>query len=249
MNRGKVYLVGSGPGDPELLTVKALKILRRAHVVVYDRLVSRQILQQLSRHVEKIYVGKSPGVHTIPQSDIDRILIAKAKQGKTVVRLKSGDPFLFGRGGEEAQELRRAKVGFEVVPGVTSALAVPAYAGIPVTHRNYSSSIAIVTGHEDPDKKERLVEWEKLAKSVDTIIVLMGVGRLQSILRSLLKGGCDSKKPVAIIESGTTKHQRITTGSIGNIARKAARNKIKPPAVIVIGDVVKLQKELSWFKR
>jgi len=249
MRRGKVYLVGSGPGDPNLLTLKALDILARADVVVYDRLVSRQLLQRLSKHIEKIYVGKNPGAHTIPQSDIDKILIRKAKQGKTVVRLKSGDPFLFGRGGEEAQELRRAKVRFEVVPGVTSALAVPAYAGIPVTHRNYSSSIAIVTGHEAPNKKERLVDWEKLAKSVDTIIVLMGVGRLQSILRSLVNGGCDSKKPVAIIERGTTEHQRITTGSIGNIARKATKNRVKPPAIIVIGDVVKLQKELSWFKR
>lgn len=249
MSKGKVYLVGAGPGDPDLLTVKAQKILAQADVVVYDRLVARQLLRLLPKQVEEIYVGKSSGAHPIPQDEIHKILVSKAKQGKLVVRLKGGDPFLFGRGGEEAQKLRKARVKFEVVPGITSALAVPAYAGIPVTHRNYASSIAIVTGHEDLKKRGRLVNWKKLATSVDTIIVLMGVERLQSILKSLIEGGCDSKTHVAIIERGTTKHQRVTVGSIEHMAKQAIEHRIKPPAVIVIGDVVKLQRELSWFRR
>jgi uroporphyrin-III C-methyltransferase len=249
MSTGRVYIVGAGPGDPSLLTEKAKNILADADVVVYDRLVSNEILQRIPKHVEKIFVGKSTGSHPISQHKIHSILVSKAKQGNHVVRLKGGDPFLFGRGGEEAQELRKAKVSYEIVPGITSALAVPAYAGIPITHRNYASSIAIVTGHEYPNKREKQVNWKKLATSVDTIIILMGVGRLQSILNSLIEGGRDKKTPVAVIERGTTKHQRITVGRIGRMAKQAAKRKVKPPAVVVIGDVVKLQKELSWFKR
>ena len=180
---------------------------------------------------------------------INEILIRNTREGKVVVRLKGGDPFLFGRGAEEAQELRKAGIQFEIVPGITSALAVPAYAGIPPTHRKYSSSLAIVTGHEDQNKLKSRVKWEKLATSVDTIIVLMGIKNLEIIVKRLIKGGCDSKTSVAIIEHGTITNQRTTIGTLSNITQRASETEVKPPAIIVIGDVVKLQKELSWFKR
>lgn len=249
MEKGKVYLVGAGPGDPDLLSIKALKILKKADVVVYDRLVTRPILKLIPKKVKKIYVGKRPRRHITSQDKICEILVGEAQEGKVVVRLKGGDPFLFARGGEEAQELRRAGVQFEVVPGITSALAVPAYAGIPVSHRDYASSVVIVTGHEDPTKMESRVKWGKLATSVDTIVVLMGVERLESIVKSLLNGGRDPATSVAIIESGTTSDQRTTTGTINNIVQKARERGVKPPAITVIGDVVKLQEELSWFER
>jgi uroporphyrinogen III methyltransferase/synthase len=248
MKKGKVYLVGAGPGDPGLLTTKAREILARADVIVYDRLIARQILQKLPKHIVKIYVGKHSGAYSIPGQDaIPRILVTNAEKGKLVVRLKGGDPFLFGRGGEEAQKLREAGVDFEIVPGITSALAVPAYAGIPVTHRKYASSVAIVTGHEDPNKSER-VNWKKLATAVDTIVILMGVGNLQSILKSLVEGGCNTETPVAIVERGTTKRQRLTLGTIRTMTAQAVERGITPPAIIIVGDVVNLQKELSWFK-
>jgi uroporphyrinogen III methyltransferase/synthase len=248
MKRGKVYVVGAGPGNPDLLTTKARDILARADVIVYDRLIARQILRGLPKHILKIYVGKRSGTHSIPGQDaIHRILVTNALKGKIVVRLKGGDPFLFGRGGEEAQKLREAGVNFEIVPGITSALAVPAYAGIPVTHRKYASSVAIVTGHEDPSKSER-VDWKKLATAVDTIIILMGIGNLQSILKSLVEGGCNTQTPVAIVERGTTRRQRVTVGTIKTMTAQAVERRINPPAVIIVGDVVNLQKELSWFK-
>jgi len=248
MKKGKVYLVGAGPGDPGLLTTKAREILARADVIVYDRLIARRILQELPKQIVKIYVGKRSDTHSIPGQDaIPRILITNAEKGKIVVRLKGGDPFLFGRGGEEIQKLKEAGVSFEVVPGITSALAVPAYAGIPVTHRKYASSVAIVTGHEDPKKSKR-VDWEKLATAVDTIVILMGVSNLQSILESLVQGGCDIETPVAIVERGTTKRQRVTVGTIQTMTAQALERRITSPAVIIVGDVVNLQKELSWFK-
>ena len=248
MKKGKVYLVGAGPGDPGLLTTKAREILARADVIVYDRLIARRILQELPKQIVKIYVGKRSDTHSIPGQDaIPRILITNAEKGKIVVRLKGGDPFLFGRGGEEIQKLKEAGVNFEVVPGITSALAVPAYAGIPVTHRKYASSVAIVTGHEDPKKSKR-VDWEKLATAVDTIVILMGVSNLQSILESLVQGGCDIETPVAIVERGTTKRQRVTVGTIQTMTAQALERRITSPAVIIVGDVVNLQKELSWFK-
>lgn len=249
MKMGKVYLVGAGPGDPELLSIKALKILEKANVVIYDRLVTRAILQLVPKQAEKIYVGKRSGKHHISQDKINEISIEEARKGKVVVRLKGGDSFLFGRGGEEAQELCKAGIQFEVVPGVTSALAAPAYAGIPLTHRKFASSLAIVTGHEDPTKFENRVKWEKLATSVDTIVVLMGIKNLERIVERLLKGGREPQTSIAIIEWGTTTNQRTTIGTLSNIALMAKERKVKAPAVIVIGDVVKLQKELSWFRR
>lgn len=248
MKDGKVYLVGAGPSDPELLTVKALKVLRKADVVVYDRLVTKAILRLAPPKAEKIYVGKRSGKHPMPQEKICSILTERARSGKVVVRLKGGDPFLFGRGAEEALEIRRAGIQFEVVPGITSALAVPAYAGIPVTHRDYASSVAIVTGHEDPAKLKNRVKWEKLASSVDTLIVLMGVNKLKAIVHRLIKGGRDRKTNIAIIEWGTTKRQRKIIGTLEDIIKKANESGVKPPAVIVVGDVVPLQQELSWFE-
>jgi uroporphyrinogen III methyltransferase/synthase len=248
MKKGKVYLIGAGPGDPGLLTIKARQILARADVIVYDRLIARRILQELPKQIVKIYVGKRSGSNSIPGQDaIPRILATNAKKGKLVVRLKGGDPFLFGRGGEEIQKLREEGIDFEVVPGITSALAVPAYAGIPVTHRMYASSLAIVTGHEDPGKSKK-VDWKKLATAVDTIVILMGVSNLQSILQSLVDGGRSTETPVAIVERGTTKRQRISAGTIQTMTEQAVKRRIQSPAVIIIGDVVNLQKELSWFK-
>ncbi|RLI47024.1 uroporphyrinogen-III C-methyltransferase [Candidatus Bathyarchaeota archaeon] len=249
MKKGRVYLVGAGPGDPDLLSIKALRILQKADVVVYDNLVTKPILELIPEKVKKIYVGKRPRKHKVSQDKINEILVSETQQGKVVVRLKGGDPFLFARGGEEAQKLRKAGIQFEVVPGITSALAVPAYAGIPVTHRNYASSVAIVTGHEDPTKLKSRVKWEKLATSVDTIVVLMGVEKLEGIVKSLLDGGRDPLTNVAIIENGTTNNQRIITGTLNDIVQKAREKRVTPPAVIVIGDVVKMRKELSWLKR
>lgn len=243
-----VYLVGAGPGDPDLLTVKALKLLKEADVVVYDRLLSERVLDAVSDTAEKIYAGKSSGAHAVPQDQIGKILIEQSRKGKKVVRLKGGDPFLFGRGGEEAEELRKAGVKFVVVPGVTSALAAPAYAGFPVTHRRFASSVAVVTGHEDPGKENSSVEWEKLATAVDTIVVLMGVGRLEMITEALIRGGRDRKTPAAAIEWGTTSRQRTIEGTLGDIAEKVVSEKVNPPAVLVVGDVVNLREELSWFE-
>jgi len=248
MKKGMVYLVGAGPNDPELLTVKAFKVLRKADVVVYDRLVTKVILRLTPAKAERIYVGKRSGQHAMPQDKICAILTQRARSGKVVIRLKGGDPFLFGRGAEEALEIKRAGVQFEVVPGITSALAVPAYAGIPLTHRDYASSVAIVTGHEHPGKLKNSVKWEKLAGSVDTLIVLMGVKRLKAIVRRLIKGGRDQKTNVAIIEWGTTRRQRKIIGTLEDIIEKANKSRVKAPAVIVVGDVVSLQQELSWFK-
>lgn len=247
MSKGLVCLVGAGPGNPRLLTVEALKLLENAEVVVYDNLVTSEILKLAPETSEKIFVGKQSGSHPVPQNEINAILVAKGLQGKKVVRLKGGDPFLFGRGGEEAEELKKHGVKFMVVPGITSALAAPAYAGIPVTHRKYSSSVAIVTGHEDPTKVENKVQWAKLALAVDTVVVLMGVDNLAGIAEELIKGGREPKTEVAIIESGTTKKQRVTKGTLDNIANIAIKSKVNSPAVIIIGDVVGLQNELSWF--
>lgn len=248
MGRGKVFLVGAGPGDPELLTVKAQSVLKKADVIVYDHLASQAVLKLAPAKARKVYVGKRRGKHVASQEEINEILIDAAKEGKSVVRLKGGDPLLFGRGGEEAQELRRAGIRFEVVPGITSALAVPAYAGIPLTHRDHASSVAIVTGHEAAEKSGGRVEWERLATAVDTIVILMGVERLGGIAKRLMEGGRDLGTPVAIIEWGTTRRQRVTVGALSDIEEKAALRAVKPPAVIVIGGVVELRKELSKSK-
>jgi uroporphyrin-III C-methyltransferase len=247
MARGKVFLVGAGPGDPELITLKAVKVLRNADVVIYDRLASKSILNLAPESAKKIYVGKSSAKHELLQKKINELLVSTALEGKKVVRLKGGDPFLFGRGGEEAEALADNNVDFEVVPGVTSAIAAPAYAGIPITHRDYSSSVAIVTGHR-AGNAGKIVDWSKIARAVDTIVVLMGVEALESIANRLMEGGLSPQTPVAIIEQGTSKTQKSLMGTLGTIAAEAKERGVKPPAVIVIGEVVNLGRKLSWFK-
>jgi uroporphyrin-III C-methyltransferase len=248
MAYGKVYLVGAGPGDPKLLTVKAVELLKAADVVIYDRLVGEEILSLVSAKAEKIYVGKRTGKHEVPQDRITELIIEKAQGGGKVVRLKGGDPFIFGRGGEEAEALVEKGIEFEVVPGVSSAVVAPAYAGIPLTHRNYASSVAIITGHAAGDA-ERVVEWAKIAEAVDTMVILMGVESLEAIVGKLLAGGISPEKPVAIVESGTYPQQRTLIGTLGTIVKEMEQWQIKPPSVIVIGEVANLGRKLAWFKK
>jgi uroporphyrin-III C-methyltransferase len=247
MDHGKVFLVGAGSGDPTLLTVKAEKLLKTAEIVIYDRLVSQEILKLIPETAEKIYVGKRTGKHVVPQEKITELLVEKALAGKNIVRLKGGDPFIFGRGGEEAEALADNEIEFEVVPGVSSSVAAPMYAGIPLTHRDYASSVAIVTGHR-AGEGERTVDWTKIARAVDTIVILMGVESLDAITKKLVEGGLNPATPVAVIEKGTSAEQRTVTGRIDTIFKKAEAAKIQPPAVIVIGEVVSLGRKLSWFK-
>ena len=244
---GKVYLVGAGPGETELLTLKAKRLLETAEVVVYDYLAHVSLLDY-AKKAEKIYVGKTAGRHTLSQTEINALLVKKAKEGKTVVRLKGGDPFIFGRGGEEAEELARAGIPFEIVPGITSAIAVPAYAGIPLTHRAFASSVAFITGHEDPTKTNSSIRWEHLAKGVDTLVFLMGVGRLPFIVEQLRRYGRSKETPVAIIRWGTLPQQQTILGNLGNIIEKAKEAQLKPPAIIVVGEVVQLRPILNWWE-
>jgi uroporphyrin-III C-methyltransferase len=247
MAHGKIFLVGAGPGDPALLTIKAADLLKNAKNVVYDRLVSEEILALIPQSAEKIYVGKESGRHIVPQDKITELLVKMALEGKDVVRLKGGDPFIFGRGGEEAEALAENGIEFEIIPGVSSSVVAPMYAGIPLTHRDYASSVAIVTGHQAGDG-ERTIEWTKIANAVDTIVILMGIESLEAIIEKLLKGGIKPTTPVAIIEKGTSKQQRSITGTIETIIKDSKEATIKPPAVIVIGGVVNLGRKLAWFK-
>jgi uroporphyrinogen III methyltransferase / synthase len=247
--KGIVYLVGSGPGDPGLLTLKAKECIEKADVVIYDYLANVVFLEYAKKDAERIYVGKEGGRHTLGQNEINRLIVEKATEGLRVVRLKGGDPFIFGRGGEEAQELVKAGIPFEVVPGVTSAIAVPAYAGIPLTHRDFTATVAFVTGHEDPSKETSNIAWDKIATGIGTLVFLMGVGNLSKIAASLMEHGRSPDTPVAVIRAGTVAGQRTVTGSLGNIAEAAQKEKIKPPAIIVVGDVVSLRKDLNWFEQ
>ncbi len=247
--KGKVYLVGAGPGDPGLITLKARRCIKNADVVVYDHLANSALLKYAKKTAELIYVGKQGCRHTLSQHKINTLITSKALQGLNVVRLKGGDPFIFGRGGEEAQELGKAGVSFEVVPGITSATAVPAYAGIPLTHREYASSVAFVTGHEDPAKKEPEVSLDKLATGAGTLVFLMGVGNLSQIVENLMRWGRAPETPVAFIHKGTVAEQKTVIGSLHNIARKVQEAKLTPPAIIVVGEVVRLRDELNWFER
>lgn len=239
---GKVYLVGAGPGDPELLTLKARRLISIADVVLFDRLLSPEMLA--GAQAELIDVGKSAGSHKMTQEEINRLLIEKAEEGKTVVRLKGGDPYLFGRGGEEAIALRERGIPVEVVPGVTSAIAAPELAGIPVTHRGVSSSLTIVTGHEEPGKDSPL-DWSALAKVGGTLVILMGISRLEENVSLLLDGGISPLIPAAIVEKGGWAEQRMVTGALGEIAARARRAGIGPPAILVVGEVVKLSGMLA----
>ena len=248
MVHGKVYLVGAGPGDPKLLTLRAAELLSKADIVIYDRLVGKSILKLAPKNARKIYVGKRSGKHEVPQDEINDLLISCSSEAEIIGRLKGGDPFLFGRGGEEAETLDENHIDFEIVPGVTSAVATPEYAGIPLTHRDYASSVGIVTGHRAGDSGKP-VRWSKLAAGVDTIVILMGMESLEDIVKKLMEGGLDPEKPVAIVEQGTTKLQRSVIGKLNTITDLAKKNDVKPPAVIVIGDVAELGRKLAWFKK
>ena len=243
-----VYLVGAGPGDPGLITAKGLAVLRRAQVVVYDQLASPELLKEAPADAEIIYVGKKAGAHAVPQEGINDLLVARARAGLTVVRLKGGDPFVFGRGGEEAEELAQAGIPFEVVPGVTAAVAVPAYAGIPVTHRRYTTLVTFITGHEDPSKEASTIPWEALGKNPGTLVFLMGVKNLPEICRQLIDQGRIPSTPAAVIERGATLSQRTVTGTLTDIAKAARDAGIKPPAILVVGGVVELRKTLKWWE-
>ena len=245
-----IYLVGSGPGDPGLFTVKGLRCMEEADAVVYDRLAPEALLGYARPGAEKIYVGKRPGDPMMSQEEINALLVELGRAGKTVVRLKGGDPYIFGRGGEEALALIDAGLPFKVVPGVTSGVAVPAYAGIPVTHRNISTSVAFVTGHEDPTKGHSDVDWKKLANGADTLVLYMGVGRLQEISTGLIAAGRSQDTPVACVRWGTVPQQRTVTGTLEDIASRVAEAGLKPPAIIVVGEVVALREAgLDWYER
>lgn len=245
MRVGTVYLVGAGPGDPGLLTVRGLELLHRAQVIVYDRLVNPILLEEAPPVAIRIYAGKDHGSHNLPQEEINNLLIEYASGGYSVVRLKGGDPFVFGRGGEEAEALAKAGIPFEIVPGVSSAVAVPAYAGIPLTHRMLSSSFAVITGHE-ACKSAPSVDWARLATAVDTLVVLMGLKNLPEIKAKLISHGRSPQTPVAVIRWGTTRAQETVTGTLSDIVDRATA--LEPPAVIVIGDVVNLREKLDWFE-
>ena len=245
---GKVYLVGAGPGDPKLITLRAVELIKKADVVLYDRLVSKKILAMIPKRAVSIYVGREVGDDTTHQENTNELMVKYAQLKKSVVRLKGGDPIIFGRGGEEAEFLKSFNVKYEIIPGITSGIGSATYAGIPLTHRQFASSVVFVTGHEDPEKKTEVVKWKKLAKSVDTIVIMMGLSRIEVISRKLIEGGMDKNMPVAVIQNGTTSKQKMLKGTISNIANKIKRNTIKPPTNIIIGRVVDLSDIIGWKK-
>ncbi len=243
---GTVYLVGAGPGDPELLTLRADRLLRQADVVVYDHLVSAGVLDKVAAHAQRIYVGKQESLHSLPQPDINGLLVRLAREGKNVVRLKGGDPFIFGRGGEEAEELVAAGVRFEVVPGVTAASGVSAYAGIPLTHRDYAQSCKFTTGHLKDGSVQ--LDWAHLVQPNQTVVIYMGLGALPQISRQLIEHGQLPTMPVAVIENGCTEGQRVLVGTLADIAAKVSAQGFKSPSLIIVGEVVALREKLQWFE-
>lgn len=249
MGVGTVYLVGAGPGDAGLLTLRGAEVLARADVVFYDALVGVGILGMIPRGAERVYAGKRSRDHAIPQEDLNRLLVERAKAGKTVVRLKGGDPYVFGRGGEEAMELAGAGIPFEVVPGITSVIAAPAYAGIPVTHREHCSAFQVITGHEEPGKTEASVDWHAVARVAGTKVILMGVERIGEIASGLTGGGMASDTPVALVRWGTTGRQQTLVATLGTVAEEVKRKGFGAPAVTVVGEVVGLRGQLDWWGR
>ena len=249
MNYGKVHIVGAGPGDPDLITIKALNRLKQAEVVVYDRLISNELLSYCKSNCEKIFVGKESGHHPIKQERIIEILIEKAKAGLNVVRLKGGNPFVFGRGSEEASALKKERIEFEIIPGVTSGLSVPIYSGIPITHRGLITQCVLITAHECPGKPETQVDWTKLAKLKNAnLIIYMGASRIEKICAELIKNGMDPLMPAAVIENGTMPEQRTITGTVKNIPEEFNRMNFHPPVIIMISPTVSLRDEISWFE-
>ncbi len=242
-----VYLVGAGPGDPDLLTVRALRLLQQADVVLYDRLVAPEIVSLASSAAELLYVGKSSGRHPVPQGEINHRLAELALAGKQVVRLKGGDPFIFGRGGEEIDSLLAAGVAFEVVPGVTAASGCAAYAGIPLTHRKHAQSCTFVTGHRQANGELGL-DFERLARPGQTVVFYMGLGGLPDLVAGLCRHGAPDTRPVALVQQGTTASQRVVIGTLGDIVERGEEAKLAPPTLIIIGDVVRLRERLAWFR-
>ncbi|MBV8150240.1 MAG: uroporphyrinogen-III C-methyltransferase, partial [Candidatus Eremiobacteraeota bacterium] len=247
--KGFVSLVGAGPGDPGLLTLKGKRALETADAVVYDALAAEAIVALASPAAERIYVGKRAGEHTLAQDEIGALLVRLALEGKRVVRLKGGDPFVFGRGGEEAQTLRAAGIPFEVIPGITSGIAAPAYAGIPVTHRELVSAVTFVTGHEDPTKPATSVDWAKLAGSRQTLVLYMAMGNLAGIVDALVRGGLASETPVAAIREGTKPEQATLVATLATVVADVAAHGFGAPAIVIVGEVVRLRDEIAWFDR
>jgi uroporphyrin-III C-methyltransferase len=245
--KGKVFIVGAGPGDPKLITLKAVEAIKLADVVLFDRLVSKKIIDMIPKKTQRVYVGRDVGDDYKHQDTTNELMVKYAKT-KNVVRLKGGDPFIFGRGGEEAEFLREHKVKYEIIPGITSGIGSAEYSGIPLTHRDYASSVVFVTGHEDAKKAQGAVNWKKLAKSVDTIVIMMGLSRLEIISKNLISGGLDKNTPVAVIQNGTTDKHKMIKGNLANIARKVSESKIRPPSIIIIGKVVSLSDKIGWRK-
>ncbi len=245
---GKVYLIGAGPGDPGLITVKGLECVKKADVIIYDYLANERLLEQRRPDAELVYVGKQGGRHTLPQDEINTLIVKKAREGKIVARLKGGDPFIFGRGGEEAEELVDHGIAFEVVPGVTAATSVPTYAGIPLTHREHTASVAFVTGHEDPTKEESKVHWDRISTGIGTLVFFMGMKNLQNIVDNLIANGRNPETPIALIQWGTRTDQKVVTGVLKDIVPKVKEAKLGPPAIIVVGDVVRLREKLNWYE-
>ena len=248
MAKAKVFLVGAGPGDPGLITVRGKECIETADVIIYDYLAAPALLTHAQKKAEIIYVGKKGGDHTLSQGQINALIVEKAKAGFRVCRLKGGDPFIFGRGGEEAEVLVKEGIAFEIVPGITSAIAAPAYAGIPLTHRKLTSTVAFVTGHEDPDKDESSIDWATLAKGIGTLVFFMGVKNLPNIIQQLTDHGKPPDTPVALVRWGTTPQQVTVSGTFENIVERAKKAGLKAPAIIVVGDVVDLRQTLKWFE-
>jgi len=248
--KGKVYLVGAGPGDPGLITVRGLELLGRAEVVVYDYLANRELLKHVPKVAKFVYVGKKGGVkHTHTQDEINQMLVEYALAGYLVVRLKGGDPFIFGRGGEEIEELVKAGISFEVVPGVTSATAAATYAGIPITHRGYTSSVAFITGHEDPTKDSTSIAWDKLATGIGTLVFYMGIKNLPTIAAKLMANGRPAQTPVAVVRWASTPEQETVIGTLATIADKVQLAQLKPPAIVIVGEVVSLRDTIDWYEK
>ena len=247
-DKGMVYLVGAGPGASDLVTVRGRSLIGKCDVLVYDYLVYDELLTWTPPGCEKVYVGKRSGFHSKPQEEIEKLLIGHAREGKTVVRLKGGDPFIFGRGGEEAEALKKAGIPFEVVPGVTASLATAAFMGFPLTHREDSSSVVMVTGHEDPAKPETVIDWGKYAGLGATLCIYMGMTNLERISRELLGAGMAGETPVAVVRWATLPRQESCFGTLATIARRVAEQGIKPPAMIIIGPVVKESPGYSWYE-
>lgn len=248
-NSGKVFICGAGPGDPKLLTIRALELINESDVILYDRLIGKDIVELFPEKAEKVYVGRNIGDPTTHQNKTNELMLKYAKKGKQVLRLKGGDPFIFGRGGEEAEFLRFNNIQFEITPGITSGIGAAIYSGIPLTHRKYSSSVAFVTGHEDPEKKTPIVKWERLFDAVDTVVIYMGTEKLETIIDNIRKGNINEKTKVAIIENGTLRSQRIIKGEISDIVQKSRDENVKPPSIIIIGDTVTLSDTISWHSQ